>query len=72
MLYDLRQQLIDKCDQTDIIDILNISVEEVVDVFWNKITDNLPLFEDVVDTVEEDGQGAASKTYQQKEARQRA
>ena len=57
MLYDLRQQLIDKCDQTDIIDILNISVEEVVDVFWNKITDNLPLFEDVVDTVEEEGDG---------------
>jgi|TARA_R100001369_G_scaffold23470_1_gene43123 hypothetical protein len=57
MLYDLRQQLIDKCDQTDIIDILNISVEEVVDVFWNKITDNLPLFEDVVDTVEEEGEG---------------
>ena len=57
MLYDLRQQLIDKCDQTDIIDILNISVEEIVDVFWNKITDNLPLFEDVVDTVEEEGEG---------------
>ena len=57
MLYDLRQQLIDNCDQTDIIDILNISVEEVVDVFWNKITDNLPLFEDVVDTVEEEGEG---------------
>jgi hypothetical protein len=57
MLYDLRQQLIDKCDQTDIIDILNISVEEVVDVFWNKITDNLPLFDDVVDTVEEEGEG---------------
>jgi len=57
MLYDLRQQLIDKCDQTDIIDILNISVEEVVDVFWNKITDILPLFDDVVDTVEEEGEG---------------
>ena len=57
MLYDLRQQLIDKCDQTDIIDILNISVEEVVDVFWNKITDNLPLFDDVIDTVEEEGEG---------------
>ena len=57
MLYDLRQQLVDKCDQTDIIDILNISVEEIVDVFWNKITDNLPLFEDVVDTVEEEGEG---------------
>ena len=57
MLYDLRQQLIDKCDQTDIIDILNISVEEVVDVFWNKITDNLPWFDDVVDTVEEEGEG---------------
>ena len=57
MLYDLRQQLIDKCDQTDIIDILNISVEEVVDVFWNKITDNLTLFDDVIDTVEEEGEG---------------
>ena len=57
MLYDLRQQLIDKCDQTDIIDILNISVEEVVDVFWNKITDNLTLFDDVIDTVEEEGDG---------------
>lgn len=57
MLYDLRQQLIDKCDQTDIIDILNISVEEVVDVFWNKITDNLSLFDDVIDTVEEEGEG---------------
>ena len=55
MLYDLRQQLVDKCDQTDIIDILDISVEEIVDVFWNKITDNLELFEDILDDVGEEG-----------------
>ena len=56
MLYDLRQQLVDKCDQTDRIDILDISVEEIVDVFWNKITDNLELFEDILDDVGEEGE----------------
>jgi hypothetical protein len=56
MLYDIRQQLIDKCDQTDIIYILDISVEELVDVFWYKIKDNLHLFEDILDSFEEEGE----------------
>lgn len=56
MLYDLRQQLVDKLDQTDLVDILDISVEEIVDVFWNKITDNLELFEDILDDVGEEGE----------------
>ena len=56
MLYDIRQQLIDKCDQTDIIYILDISVEELVDVFWYKIKDNLHLFEDILDNFEEEGE----------------
>jgi hypothetical protein len=56
MLYDIRQQLIDKCDQTDVIYILDISVEELVDVFWYKIKDNLHLFEDILDNFEEEGE----------------
>jgi len=56
MLYDIRQQLVDKCDQTDIIYILDISVEELVDVFWYKIKDNLHLFEDILDNFEEEGE----------------
>jgi len=56
MLYDIRQQLVDKCDQTDIIYILDISVEELVDVFWYKIKDNLHLFEDILDSFEEEGE----------------
>jgi len=56
MLYDIRQQLIDKCDQTDIMYILDISVEELVDVFWYKIKDNLHLFEDILDSFEEEGE----------------
>ena len=56
MLYDIRQQLIDKCDQTDVIYILDTSVEELVDVFWYKIKDNLHLFEDILDSFEEEGE----------------
>ena len=56
MLYDIRQQLIDKCDQTDIIYVLDIGVEELVDVFWYKIKDNLHLFEDILDSFEEEGE----------------
>jgi hypothetical protein len=56
MLYDIRQQLIDKCDQTDIMYILDISVEELVDVFWYKIKNNLHLFEDILDSFEEEGE----------------
>jgi len=41
--------IIDKCDQTDIVDILNIPTEELVDILWYKITENLHLFEDILD-----------------------
>ena len=49
MLEQTRQLIIDKCDQTDIIDILNIHTEELVDILWYKITENLHLFEDILD-----------------------
>ena len=49
MLEQTRQLIIDKCDQTDIIDILNIPTEELVDILWYKITENLHLFEDILD-----------------------
>jgi len=49
-MLEVRQIIIDKCDQTDIIDILDISIEELVDIFWYKISDNLNKFEDILDT----------------------
>tara|TARA_R100000458_G_C8246105_1_gene224039 strand:+ start:758 stop:934 length:177 start_codon:yes stop_codon:yes gene_type:complete len=49
-MLEARQIIVDKCDQTDIIDILDISVEELVDIFWYKISENLDKFEDVLDT----------------------
>jgi hypothetical protein len=36
--------------------ILDISVEELVDVFWYKIKNNLHLFEDILDSFEEEGE----------------
>jgi len=48
-MLETRQLIIDKCDQTDIIDILNISTEELVDILWYKIGDKLNLFEDLLD-----------------------
>ena len=53
-MLETRQLIIDKCDQTDIIDILNISTEELVDILWYKIGDNLNLFEDLLDINLED------------------
>ena len=53
-MLETRQLIIDKCDQTDIIDILNISTEELVDILWYKIGDNLNLFEDLLDIYIED------------------
>ena len=53
-MLETRQLIIDKCDQTDIIDILNISTEELVDILWYKIGDNLNLFEDLLDINIED------------------
>lgn len=53
-MLETRQIIIDKCDQTDIIDILNISTEELVDILWYKIGDNLNLFEDLLDINIED------------------
>ena len=49
VLLETRQIIIDKCDQTDIIDILDISTEELVDILWYKINENLNLFEDLLD-----------------------
>ena len=49
MLEQTRQLIIDNCDQTDIVDILNIPTEELVDILWYKITENLHLFEDILD-----------------------
>jgi hypothetical protein len=46
---ETRQLIIDRCDQTDILDILDISVEELVDILWYKISDNMNKFEDVLD-----------------------
>tara|TARA_Y100000361_G_C11150086_1_gene340534 strand:- start:1402 stop:1584 length:183 start_codon:yes stop_codon:yes gene_type:complete len=48
-MLETRQLIIDKCDQTDILDILDISVEELVDILWYKISDNMNKFEDVLD-----------------------
>tara|TARA_R100000781_G_C4055130_1_gene119090 strand:- start:361 stop:543 length:183 start_codon:yes stop_codon:yes gene_type:complete len=48
-MLETRQIIIDKCDQTDIIDILDISTEELVDILWYKINENLNLFEDLLD-----------------------
>ena len=53
-MLETRQLIIDKCDQTDIIDILNISTEELVHIQWYKIVDNLNLFEDLLDINIED------------------
>ena len=48
-MLETRQIIIDKCDQTDIIDILDISTEELVDILWYKINEILNLFEDLLD-----------------------
>ena len=48
-MLETRQLIIDRCDQTDILDILDISVEELVDILWYKISDNMNKFEDVLD-----------------------
>ena len=48
-MLETRQIIIDKGDQTDIIDILDISTEELVDILWYKINENLNLFEDLLD-----------------------
>ena len=53
-MLETRQIIIDKCDQTDIIDILDISTEELVDILWYKINENLNLFEDLLDINLED------------------
>ena len=53
-MLETRQIIIDKCDQTDIIDILDISTEELVDILWYKINENLNLFEDLLDINIED------------------
>ena len=48
-MLETRQLIIDRCEQTDILDILDISVEELVDILWYKISDNMNKFEDVLD-----------------------
>ena len=48
-MLETRKLIIDRCDQTDILDILDISVEELVDILWYKISDNMNKFEDVLD-----------------------